>query len=203
MYYRVSLFVFVVVILFAEFSSAQFLQPKEVPSSVKASLDSIFPEIKTPIWKKVGFNPHEKNKYEATATYDRQRIWVTLDETGNVYVVEKAVDKELLPSNVNEYVSHQHPSCVINDSRQIFLSDRKLFLVVAQSKQDLPVVNSGQVFYSILFGEDGTLLGEKSNIIGLMTSFVAASFFIPDFGQFKPFKIRDRIATAPGYDYSK
>jgi len=115
-----------------------------------------------------------------------------LGEAGDLYVVEKAINKDQVPEYVDEYISKHHPWCQINDSRKIFLSEKNLYLII---------INSGRIYYSLLFDEDGTCLGDKSNLVAYMTSFVAASFKIPDFGQFKPFKIRDRLATAPRYDF--
>jgi hypothetical protein len=170
----------------------QFIKPNEVPVKTSATLLSNFSDVKLPLWKKMDGDLYGPAKYEATFTYENKRTWVTIDSIGNLYAIETALDRDSLPEFARKYLKDKHEDLPITDSRIIYLSDRTFILVV---------VKGWRAYHSVLFNKNGNFISDKSSLLSYMVSAIASGLFIPDFGIFKPYKLRDSMVGPRKINY--
>ena len=169
---------------------AQYMKPSDVPSATRSTLEQAFPNVQYPVWKCLGGNAGEAQKYEATFADNDIRLWVTIDGLGYLLAVEKKLDEDSIPDFVFEYAFTNYKFKAISEARKIYLSDRTIIVAI---------LRGSRIHRTILFDSEGKLIADKSNALGYVFSLFGAAI-IGAIGNFQPYV----LTPAPAYfDYNK
>ncbi len=95
------------------FASAQKVQEKDVPTSVKVGLQKKFPNAKNVKWEK------EKGNYEAGFKATKTDYSVLLTASGNIVETEVNIAIHALPASVKTYVAKNYPGKKIKEAAKI------------------------------------------------------------------------------------
>jgi hypothetical protein len=172
--------------------SAQFLRPDKVPAAAKATLAEFFPKVEFPLWRTLGPSYYAPEKFEASFSYNNRRTWATVDTTGNLFVIEEALEKDSIPPSATAYLTENYKFKKFIEARKIHLSDKNFVVVI---------VKGYRTYHSLLFDESGTYISGKNDLAGYVVSVLVSAFIFPDLGLFKPFKIREGV-IGPKFEYS-
>ena len=105
--------IIIILMLFAYFATtAQKVSEKEVPASVVAKFNSLYPGIKYK-WEK------EKGNYEANFEQNDVEISVLFDALGNLLQTETEIKIADLPDSVVQYVHKNYAGAQIKEAAKI------------------------------------------------------------------------------------
>ena len=94
-------------------ANAQKVLQRDVPSSVKTSLQKQFPDAKNVKWEK------EDRNYEAGFKVKETGYSVLLNASGNVIETEVVISINSLGSQIKEYVAKNYPGHKIKEAAKI------------------------------------------------------------------------------------
>lgn len=95
-------FLILIIFLIGSSAYAQKIEKSEVPTSVKKTFSSIYPNVKGERWKK------EKRNYEAIFDNDKTEISLIIDPNGILIETETGINSSSLPKVVNDYLERKY-----------------------------------------------------------------------------------------------
>ena len=95
------------------FANAQKVSDKEVPTTVKNTLQKNYPNAKELKWEK------EKGNYEAEFEVNEADYSVLIDVSGNIIETEVEIKIDELPANAKAYISKNYAGQKIKEAAKI------------------------------------------------------------------------------------
>lgn len=95
------------------FANAQKVSDKEVPTTVKNTLQKNYPNAKELKWEK------EKGNYEAEFEVNETDYSVLIDVSGNIIETEVEIKIDELPANAKAYISKNYAEQKIKEAAKI------------------------------------------------------------------------------------
>lgn len=95
------------------YASAQKVNEKDVPESVKMAFHRLYPQAKEIKWEK------ENGNYEVNFDNNKQDYSVLLDEKGGVVETEVEIEPNQLPAITLEYIKTHYPGKKIKEAAKI------------------------------------------------------------------------------------
>lgn len=102
-----------VAMMITSITFAQKLQEKNVPASVKASFQKLYPNAKEVKWDK------ESEKFEASFEINKIDNSVLFDAQGNLLETEIEIAINQLPQSIKDYVTKNYPKQKIKEAAKI------------------------------------------------------------------------------------
>ncbi|MGC4022246.1 MAG: PepSY-like domain-containing protein [Cyclobacteriaceae bacterium] len=103
----------VIALIVATSACAQKVKEKDIPSTVKSSLQKSFPKAEKVKWSK------EESNYEAEFDLNKEETSVVIDASGNILETEVEIEVNKLPKEIVEYVKSKYNGQSIKEAARI------------------------------------------------------------------------------------
>ena len=108
------------IMLLGAYAHAQKISESEVPSSVKTTFSTLYPNTKVEKWEK------EKDNYKAKFDQKKAEMCIVIDPNGKLLKTKTKIDHSLLPEAAKDYILKNYAGKKISEAKKSIDADGKV-----------------------------------------------------------------------------